>query len=351
MKWLVSCRPALATTCLVLTLSASALQADETINLPFKAEAGDEYRLTVQRTEKRLKGDDPVSQVETNAAYDARIVEKLSEGYVMAWKQTAYDRKVLEDKTGAEAQKAETQRAISESLRNLEISFETNAAGVPVRIVGWSEVSKTIAVAFREHLKKGLIARLEGPALAAGKTKEEVEAAAQAQVDAVIGALILRHDERTAVVLLEEALLVAGVQNQSLPLGKKVDWSAVAPSLLSEQGVSYESIGALERLDKATSEAEITWTNTYNPDQLRAQALDLIKNQLAASKQVPQDKVDEILSTLSKLEVSRVDTGKALIGIEDGWTRSVEYVKRVNSRLEPALQEYQEKTVRIVVSR
>ena len=351
MKWLYSCRLTLVTTCLVLTLSASALQADEVVNLSFKAKAGDEYGLAVQTVEKRLKGNETVSQVETNAAYDARIVEKLPEGYIMAWKQTAYDRKIIEDKTGAEAQKAETQRAINESLRNLEISFETNSAGIPVKVLDWPSLSKKLASMFHEQVTKTLISRLEGPALAAGKTREEIEAAAKAQADAMVQMLVLRHDEKTAVVFLEEAFLVAGVQDQSMPLGKEVDWKAKAPSFLSDDGVSFDSSGMLQRLTEESGEAEITWTSRYNSDELKAHVVALVRNQLTANKQLTQDKIDEALAIFNKLEVSRLDTGKAIIGSEDGWTRSVDYVKRVTSKLQLAPQEYQEKAIRIVVSR
>ena len=99
--------------------------------------------------------------------------------------------------------------------------FETNAAGLPTRVREWQSLATSLANSMRAQLGKALKERHSGTP--SGKSQAEAEKAVEAQVDQMIKALILRHDERTATALFQEALLLGGVQHLELPLGRPVD--------------------------------------------------------------------------------------------------------------------------------
>lgn len=212
-------------------------------------------------------------------------------------------------------------------------------------------MSERLATIMREEFTSALLKQIEARAKAAGKSSEEIAAIVKANVDSAINLTVLRHDERSAIVLFEEAYLIGGLQNLALPLGKETNWTGDAPSLLSEQSVPFESTVTLKRANEASGEAEIGWVNTFSAEHLKEQVLSVVRSQLEANQAISKEKREEILAAVAKSELSRVDTGNAIVGLADGWVRSLHYLKRVRSTPSGEPVETREKSIRIDVTR
>ena len=338
--------PAIIGVALIAAGPAVAQAQHKTIDLPFIANEGQEFAVKITTVEKKTVQDEVTEHSSHTSTYDGQIVKANSNGYVIGWIAKSLDWEILADKRGTVAMKARLAREAGNAFKDIPTVFEANAAGTPVLIHDWPATSKKLVAVMRDGLNNALRERLASAS--SSKPKEEVEAAVKSQVDQLLKTMILRHDERSAVILFEEAALIGSAQHRSWLLGVPSEDATLAPSLLSDANVPRKSKVTLRRYDTQKDEAEVIWSNIYDPAVLRTFAWDVIQAQSKAAK-LDSEKLTALKTVFDTANFTRTDGGRAIISIKDGWTRHIELTVRTVGEVpgQPKTEEVKSKVIEI----
>ncbi|MFM9850760.1 MAG: hypothetical protein ACKVP3_26995 [Hyphomicrobiaceae bacterium] len=331
---------------LLIALTSIGAQAQRKISdLPFVAKEGQQFTVKIKTVEKKTAQGEVTEHSSRTSINDGQIVKADPDRYLISWTGKSLDWEIFADKQRAAAMKARVSREVDDAFKNIAIVFETDATGTPVLIRDWHAMSRKLTAVMRDGLNNALQERF---ANVAGKSKEEMDTIIKTQVDQILQTMILRHDERTAIILFEEAALIGSAQHRSWQLGIPSEDTSLAPSLLSDANVPRKSKVTLKRHDKAKDEAEVTWSNTYDPAVLRAFAWDVTVAQLKTAK-LDSEKIDAFKKVFDKSNFTRTDGGRAIISIRDGWVRHIEINVHTAGEVpgQPKVEELKSKVVEI----
>lgn len=310
-----------------------ALAKGPEIEIPFKAKAGDTFKVRVTVMERESENGAVQKEQIRSSNYDGRIETITKDGYRISWTSRGGESKIVADKKGTLAAQQQSLKAINKAFSGQATTVETLADGTPIRISDWAATSQKLAgllrTALTEVMEKAVAdQKTDAPA-------EKIKEFVNGQVNAIIQNLILRHDERSAVVLLEEMGMLASIQHRKLAVGEPFVEEQRAPATFGDGTVGRKDSITLTKLDRQKDEAFFTWKSEFDGNQMREFILPIVRQQFEAGLALqPEDKREEARKNfeaeLGGLTINRTDTGTGVVRISTGWAKRVEQ----NSRTE-----------------
>lgn len=326
------------------TVESSAETKSPAIELPFRASAGDRFSVKVSTATRKTSGGQETYHKSTTITYDGHIQVADPNGYVISWTEKSGERKILADRDGTAAKEVKIAEELAKGFKDLPIVFEATKTGTPVRIRNWWPMAKHMAEFMRENLTRDQRALLASKGT--NKSAQELDTIAASQVEQIIQMLILRHDDRSAVVYLEDAIVVGNMQHRAWQRDKAFEEEVAAPNPFSDAGIPAKNRLTLLRYDKSASEAEVVWTSQYDPPAIKSAAMAVTEAQLKAAN-APAEQVEEARKAIDSTTTTRADEIRALISIKDGWARRIEVKKTVVSE-SPNQPKYEDVRTRLI---
>lgn len=339
----------------VATGATAGLAGQAGVAIPFAAQAGDRFAVTAVVEEQRLVAGAKESHVVRRARYDGRIEAVSAAGYRIGWTLKAFDTEVKHDATGHQPAVLAALRSANAAFMNKEIVFETDAAGAPMRIIGWDQLKPVFAAAMQTAIEdvitKAVMKRQP-------EAKPDVVAGIAAQQGRkLVEAVIVRHDDRTAVDLFHEATIVAAVQGTKLvPATPTVVTDKVTGSL-TEGNIGRKTTFTLAERGGPAAPARITWSTTFDEAALREAAANSVRKQLREAMAAVTDAglreevTKKFEEQIKSIAVKRTDSGRGTVDAGTGWAREVVHDTRIETSQLGNPDDVREKTSTITIER
>ncbi|MCG8562927.1 MAG: hypothetical protein MI824_24265 [Hyphomicrobiales bacterium] len=294
--------------------TGSAVPAEETVAIKFKAKVGDKATVVVRRQKSRPRLQKLGLELTAVITYDVEVTGKTADGYTFLWTPKDVKLEGVPDKM-----RAELKRLISASM--VPIEFETDGAGVPTKIAD-REAALERALKFLSR---------------SGKPNEKVVAQ--------LRSMFTRMDDRTlALVFAKDASLLARWQQAELPVGSAVELEEARANPFGGGNLSSKVTVRTEPPKNGT--ANIAWTVDMDEKQMLTS---MIANFKRMAKRLGRDP-KEVDAQLGKAKIVFEESGKATINIADGWTRAVSF-RRIVKLASPEKSRDQKEIVEITLKR
>jgi hypothetical protein len=296
---------------------AAALEVGERVRVPFVAEPGMRFAVTIEKTRRRVENGKQTRKVETKQSYIGEVLGTAGAGYRIRWVLTSFDSPQTLSGTAAQ---------IARLLIGIALEFETDLKGRPTRLVGWPKTRNKVI---------GVIRKL--------KVKTQAERRVWRQVT---GAFRQYTSQTAARILLREAALLAHTQNFTLPYKKPVIVKNTVANPLGGPRIALVTAMQLVRYDKTADEAEIKWRSQFDPENAKRAILEGFR--LLARRM--NRKIEDFEAMAKDFTLARTDRFSAVISLTTGWTMKTSLDRHIQSGLKGELKERFE-TWRLTVRR
>ncbi len=274
------------------------LNAMEQVKLEFSAKAGETATVVARRRKIRPDQDEEVNNATLVTVFDVEITAKTPTGYKILWVPREAEIDGMEE--ASVATKGRLMNAILGGV-NLPVEFDADASGMPLEV---SDPAETFGRAMTYLLEMG-----------------ENNAAPAADL---IGLLNSLDDRKLVQVMARDAIMLAQWQNSELPVDTNVELNEARPSPFGGGEFPSKTTVTLEKLPGT---AKVSWTSVMDKADLKTGLIDYFE------AKTTRDGVDftDLKASLEKATMVAEETGHAVIGLDDGWARSVSYRKEVTT--------------------
>lgn len=303
------------------------------VEIPLRAKVGDQFTITTTLEQQGRQGGNLVQRYVLTSVDAARVDAVLPTGYRMVWTGHSATGRVILDKTGGAAATIESALQIGKIFRGVPVAVETDASAKPVRMIDWQPTSQKLADAFGSVLTTSLRKTLRNI------PEAERESRIKASVDQTIRALIMRHDERSATVLLIPQQLLGNIQHMRWTRGKPAKTNSVGTSFLTEQNPTSLATSQLTRLDESAGIAEVRISHVFDSAKLTEISKAVMRQNARAAASAEPDAgkraklLQDVEKQLASLTMSRTDNIRATIDLKSGWVRTFEEKMEVRVRI------------------
>lgn len=288
------------------------------VKIPFTARSGDKFDVRVWRSQTASQANKPPVETSSSYEYEGEIIAAIPAGYRVRW--------VL--RKGEINEPDPVSKGIKDELLrlflNYPIDFETNEAGVPVRLLGWDELLQKFLPAVRSYVQK------------AERSPEQTALALRATDAIFVG----QSAESAVSIFLEEAQLIGAAQHKALPLRQAMVVESKEPNWLSGGLIDAKTTWTMTRYDRAVGEAEIHAVMTLDPDSaiegMRGFMRQLV---MRTAPSVSTEELDSVMKEAS-FELSAGSETSIVIGLPDGWATKVASSKATRARAEMAASSF-----------
>jgi hypothetical protein len=201
----------------------------------------------------------------------------------------------------SKGQTFDTTKDTPEIEQDIDLEFETNAAGIPIALVN------------HQAVRDNSIKTVEAESARFG----------QGVVDSV-KATFARLDARSAADVFGKYAQVIGLfQGTELEIGKPNNYESQLPSPIGGGMIAVKGSLTVTEIDKSSNTASFVWRQEADP----TSAKDAIIKILGATAKRNGTEIDEAQVRAAKLEMKYLAT--ATVGLKDGWVKSAHYELRV----------------------
>ena len=322
----------------------------------FRASVGETFKVSVEIEDRRLRDTTLEAHVKRHLTYDGRIVavEPDGRGYRIGWTLRTVSSEILIDTTGNQPLVLAGALSASQGLMNRELVMVTNADGKPLRLLDWEQhkaaVAPVVQRAFEDVITKSVLARRPDA------DPQAIASIAAKQGEALVAGLVLKHDDASAVALVDEATTLALVQGLHLSPGKPLSIKdTVSGPITAGEVARTATYTLMPRSDNGL--LRITWTTSFDKAALQAAAGEAIRRQLAdALASVDSESIKEEVKRkfdahIASIKVERSDTGEGDVDPKSGWALRVVRRTRTQTQQVATPTERREQVVTITVTR
>ena len=284
----------------ITTSSLRHAPTEKIANLPYRPAVGSRWIGTIEVRETQTKNSQIIESTVVRERGEYRIARKLDKGYHINYTINHGSFEGNTPLTGLMA-------PLIESMKGQSLTFETDEAGIPVRI---PDVAKLKAVMIKAI---DIVAQSKPEFASVPQMKQFIEGL-RAQYEGAT--------EETGVTLFLAELLnystVQGLTNMPIGQEQSYDDEVVNPII----GAKMRAKGSFKiaAVDKATGLATIEWRQTILPEDLNKATLEFVKRILPNAEQGSKD----FLDTMAQLKIDHVDQAVYKISVGDGVVRRMD---------------------------
>jgi hypothetical protein len=280
-------------------VQAQSASESEKVSIPFEADVGTKFTVTILKERKDTKDDKTTSHFKSKSTYAGTIDEVNEETMLITWQPTGFEVEQIITPTKIPPIDLETMA----KEFNFPVQFEADLLGQPLKIVKRDE--------FQEKLL-GLTQHLGGK-VAEGITK------------ILKDTFFKLPDEQFAKLFLQEAQVLAQGQTMEVPRTGVIESSDQVPSPLGGPPVTY--VSKVRFVEETSKYAVFELIGEMEQESVRKNSAAIVEKM---AKQTGKS-LSEIQKAMGQLQIQRSDKVTYQVSKNNGWTDHVAVNKEITT--------------------